>query len=230
MRLNALIGGSVINHWKNTPNQSVQATKCPVQTRGILSLTLSVVGKGKMKQTITIDLAVVAVSAVLLAGESPPNIHPRMAELRAALPLPPGWDCVADHGCMVISRQKPVTLLNLNNLPASDSKEELLKEFGVSTPYQIVLLLRPQLSEEDLQKLKALRAKSANHARVNDDHKFSRSARISHAFLLPSYNYYGSSVCLHRTDEGAMEIYPEKAAKERDAILKAMDEFFKKRK
>lgn len=104
-----------------------------------------------------------------------------------------------------------------------------MDQFGVKTPYQIVLLFRPGLSEQELRDLQNLRKQAIESARANDDPKYSRSARASRKFILPTYSYQGLSIYVHRTDDGAMEIYPKQAAAERDVILKAIDEFFRKK-
>ena len=117
-------------------------------------------------------------------------------------------------------------MLNTASLPAIASQERLLAEFGVRTHYQIVLLFRPRLSDEELQALKAVRALAIERARANDDAKHSRAARAARKILLPAYSYSNLSIYIHRTDGFPSEIYPKEARAERDAILRALDALF----
>ncbi len=155
-------------------------------------------------------------------------LDPTMAKIRAALPIPDGWQCEADYKCMVISRREPVTILNLASLPGPASDREVLEEFGRKTHYQIVLLFLPRLSREELRELQAVRTRAIERARAQDDLKGSRSARAARKVALPMYHDQRSSVYIHRTDDGPMEIYPKEAAAERDAILRALDTLFEK--
>ena len=142
--------------------------------------------------------------------------------------LPSGWSCEGDHICVVISRHEPVTRLNLISLPAASSEERILREFGVRTRYQIVLIFKPRLSEEELRGLKALRAAAVERAQASDDAKRSRSARAARKFDLPAYFDARLSVYVYRTDDGPIGIYPKEAAKERDAVLGIFDAMFEK--
>ena len=157
-------------------------------------------------------------------------LNPMMTKIREALPIPDGWDCAADYQCMVISRREPVTILNLTGLPAPASDRGVLEEFGQKTHYQIVLLFLPQLSQEELRELQAVRTRAIERARVNDDGKASRSRRAAKKVALPMYHDHSSSIYIYRTDDGpwGMAIYPEEAAAERDAILRALDTLFER--
>ena len=157
-------------------------------------------------------------------------LDPMMAKIREALPIPDGWDCAADHQCMIISRREPVTWVSLANLPAPPSDRGVLEEFGKKTHYQIVLLFLPRLSQEEWRELQAVRTRAIERARVHDDGKASRSARAAKKVALPMYHDHTSSIYIYRTDDGpwGMAIYPEEAAAERDAILRALDTLFEK--
>jgi len=129
---------------------------------------------------------------------------------------------------MVISRQEPVTLLYPISLPDISSTEALLKRYGIKTHYQIVLQFRPRLSEQELQELKDLQEKVVAAAKANDDPKHAYSMEAARKIALPKYNYKRSSIYLYRTGEEGYMTFPEEAAAEISAIMKSIDEFFKK--
>jgi len=53
-----------------------------------------------------------------------PQSNPAMAKIRSGLPT--GWSCQGDRGCVVISRDEPVTQLNMLSLPSMEP-ERLLR-------------------------------------------------------------------------------------------------------
>lgn len=185
-----------------------------------------------MKWTILVAMALAGAfpGSLLSAQPLKTPLAPMMAKIREALPIPDGWDCAADHQCMVISRREPVTMLNLANLPARESNKEVLEGFGKKTHYQIVLLFLPRLSLEELRELQAVQTRAIERARVHDDEKASRSALAAKKVALPMYHDHSSSIYMYRTDDGpwGAAIYPEEAAAERDAILRALDTLFEK--
>lgn len=154
------------------------------------------------------------------------SLPPTMDKVKATLPS--GWRCEGDRGCMVISRQEPVILLNTVSLPAMQSQERLLAEFGVRSHYQIVLLFRPKLADDELQELQAVRNRAIGRARANDEPKHSRSTRAARKILLPTYSYNIWSIYVHRTDGFPLAVYPKEAAAERDAVLQGLDRLFNK--
>ena len=177
------------------------------------------------------NLVCVLLGAFILnaaSGAEPSRVSlpPEIDKVRAA--LPPGWSCEGDFNCMVISRQEPVILLNPISLPASPSQEQVLAEFGVRSHYQIVLLFRPRLSDDELRELQAVRTLAIERARANDDGKPSRSAQAALKILLPTYTYNNWSIYLHRTDGFPLAVYPKEAAAERDAVFLGLDRLFNK--
>ena len=154
------------------------------------------------------------------------RIPPVVKKIRSRLPS--GWSCEGDHTCVVVSRNEPVIRLNLISLPRPASDERLLREFGIRTRYQIVLVFKPRLSEEELRELKALRAGVVERARTIDDAKGSQSNRAVRKFDLPVYFDARFSIYVYRTDDGPISIYPKEAVAERDAVLGVLDALFEK--
>ena len=75
------------------------------------------------------------------------------------------------------------------------------------------------LSDEELQALKAIRARAIERARANDDAKHSGAARAARKILLPAYSYSNLSIYIHRTDGFPLEIYPKEARAERGQVF-----------
>jgi len=170
-----------------------------------------------VKHNITVILLMWAVS-VFAADEISKPVYPTEVAAVLRKELPAGWRCTADHNCIVICRDEQVTRLNLISLPLL-KREDLLAEFGHKTDYLIVLVFRPRLSDKQVEELRSVRDHAVEKIRPEDDMKHSRTSQESRKYLVPDYFNSQFSIYLNRTDDGSSAIYPESAAKERDAIL-----------
>ena len=165
---------------------------------------------------------------VTLADDQRIPIGPK--EIAAALrpSLQPGWACSADDGCLVVKRMKPVTMLHLASLPLQPDHDKLVREYGRKTDYMLVFIFRPRLSRKQLAELRAARSRAIKGKMPEDAGKHLPSVMEKRKYVLPSYFNSHYSIYFHRTDSGFTRIYPEEAARERDAILDTLSKWMAK--
>jgi hypothetical protein len=181
--------------------------------------------------TIPLAFAVAIVCAAFLTGcGSGQRPVAKVAEdIRRVAPI--GWTVVTSNTAIRIQSERDVTLIGRFSRPFFKpmGMEQLARDFGNVTKYQVTLSLVPRLTNADLERLCVARRPFGQildkGARSKDEYDNAQRGFDLHP--APTFYTDDYSVFVERPSERLFEVYPSESAAEIDMLMTSLKRVFR---